>query len=312
MSITVYTHDRIDIAAGPLASATKLLWGGNALQTVNITRNTPRNPQQAIGYLGVVDYTRGIITSDVTLDTILVEGCAEPDIDPAGGSSSINKYAAQTIDLGSETYAMTSFSMAMAAGSPATMNFGWITNTLASYLAVKDQPAASDGTQFAVVLGDEGQGVDLVATWEGTAPSATTDLPVLDTNGNLTTVTDHGVPAGVQSLNIAGHINRDQVLDVRTSLPIAFITTYPVNITADMEVYQMPGTNPPTNPGASQWGKLRSLLVQQRLGATPKKYIKINGMTKITEGESVSVGRYLAYNVHFEGTDIFLPLPSIA
>jgi len=166
--MNVFTHDRIDLANGLLAN-TSLLWGQNALQTVNITRNTPRPQNQAVGYLGVVDYSRGVVTSDVTLDTILVEGCTACVNDPTQTAiSSINRYAGMSVSMTSELYALTSFAMALASGSPITANYGWITAGLASYLSTKPQPTLSDGTQFAVVVGDYHNGITLVATWSGT------------------------------------------------------------------------------------------------------------------------------------------------
>lgn len=313
---TIFTHERVDLAAGLLAIPT-LLWGGNALQTIQVTRNTPRNPQQAIGYLGVVDYTRGIVTSDVSLDTFLVEhnGGGEANL-LASANSAINKYAAQTITAGTESYALTSFALACAAGAPTTANYGWMTAGMASYLKTKAAPAVSNGDVFAMVLGDEGSGLALVAEWgdmdgdtDGDQGPTTSTIPVIHDDGTSGTVSDSGIPAGVQNVNIQGNINRDNVLDIRSSLPCAFITTYPVGITMDMEVYQLPGTtDPSTTPPA--WNYLKSLSIVSAADAT-KIYAKITGLAKQTETESIGVGRYLSYNVNFQGSEIWMPLKAL-
>jgi hypothetical protein len=312
---TIFTHERVDLATGLLAVPT-LLWGGNALQSIQITRNTPRNPQQAIGYLGVVDYTRGIVTSDVSLDTFLVEHNTDATL-LASAASAINKYAAQTITAGTESYALTSFALACAAGAPTTANYGWMTAGLASYLKTKAAPAVSDGNVFAMVLGDEGSGLSLVAEWgdmdeetDGNQTPSTSTIPVIHDDGTSGTVGDSGLPAGVQSVNIQGNINRDNVLDVRSSLPCAFITTYPVGITMDMEVYQLPGTtDPSTTPPA--WNFLKSLSIVSAADAT-KIYAKITGLAKQSETEAIGVGRYLSYNVNFQGSEIWMPLKSLS
>lgn len=310
--MNICTHDQIDLAAGLLGKTT-LLYGGNALQTISVTRNTPRNPNQAVGYLGIVDYNRGIATSDVSLDTILVESCSLVDMDATGDGkvSSLSRYANKQVDLLNEEYSMTSFAMALAAGSPVTANYGWITAGSASYLASKTQPASSDGTQFAVVMGDDEHGLVLVATWGGTAPTAGT-IPIIKADGTAGTVTDSGLPAGVQSINLAGNINRDNVLDVRSSRPIQFVTQYPLRITMDMEVYQLPGTTDP-NATAPRWNDLKALEIKSRenISSAQKTYAKITGLAKQTEGESVSVGRYLAYTVNFEGSELYFPITPI-
>ena len=300
--MNVYTHDRIDLLNGLLANTT-LLYGANALQTVNITRNTPKNPQSAVGYLGIVDYTRGVVTSDVTLDTILVE-----KTDPlklAAANSSVNVLGGTAVNLATEAYALTSTAMSFAAGTPATVNYGWITAGLASYLKTKAQPSVSDGTQFAMCIGDEGNGLLLIATWSGTAPTTST-VPTLDVNGNLTSVSDYGLPVGVQRVNMNANINRDQVLDMRSTRPATFVTTYPIDCAMDMEVYQLPGTTDPTVT-VPAWKQLTSLSVVSAADPT-KVYAKIAGLQKQTEGESIAVGRYLSYTVNFRGTDLQIPI----
>ena len=309
--MNVYTHDRVSLTGGLLAIST-LLWGGNALQTINVTRNTPKNPAQAIGYLGIVDYTRGVVTSDVMLDAILTEK-ASGDAQLASANSTAYKYAGQNVGLDTEQYAMTSFAMALAAGTPVTSNYGWITGGLASYLKPKAQPTASDGTQVAMVLGDEGHGLVLLATWSGSAPASST-VPVMSDAGVLGSVSDNGLPIGVQSLNLSANINRDQILDVRSTRPATFVTTYPVDVGMDMEVLQLPGAagaiaDPSTT--AAVWGQLTSLKIVAASDPTII-YANILGLQKQTEGESSSVGRYLAYTVHFRGTELWIPCGNVS
>jgi hypothetical protein len=321
MALKCFTHDRIDLAAGLLARPT-LLYGANALQSITITRNTPRQGQQAIGSLGIVDYTRGIVTSDVTLDAIVIEAGSlaaipvDPEVDP---SSAINKYAGVDVDLATEAYAMQAFSFGAQAGQPTTASYGWLTAGMASYLINKAQPAASDGTQVQVVLGDEGAGLSLVATWAGGHTAGTDTVAILDASGNPATTGDSGLPSGVQSVNVSGNINRDQILDVRSSRPQKFVTTYPVGMTLDLEVYSLPGTAAQLSAGTLPWSpsvlpawdKLTELAIVQRTTLT-NVYCKIKGLAKQTEGESVAVGRYLAYTVSFEGSEIFMPIAGIA
>ena len=309
MGVSIFTHDRISLIAGLMAN-TGLLYGSNALQTINVTRNTPKNAQSAVGFLGIVDYTNGIVTSDVTLDTILTEGSVA-----AAATSTPNLWGNQTVNLATESYALTSFAMAMAAGSPATANYGYITAGMASYLKTKAQPTASAGTDFQMVLGDEGHGLILVADWGttdgNTAPAWKSTIPTLAADGTLTSIGDYGLPASVQSLHLSASINRDHVLDLRSTRPCAFITTYPIDMSMDMEVYQLPGTIDATdtaNPFVTtpQWSALTALTIQANSGG--KVYSKAIGLVKQTEGDSVSVGRYLAYTVNFKCTDMWIPL----
>jgi len=322
-SINIYSHDRIDLTTGLMALITGL-YGNNALQTINVTRNTPRTPQQAVGYLGVVDYTRGAITSDLTLDTVLVETSVlttEVATAPATALSDLYRYAAQTVDFSTESYCMTSFAMACSTNSAATCNYGYLCGTLSSYLTVKAAPNPLNGTQYAFVLGDQGLGLDIVPVWTaGTTPTDNAaGLPIMNDNasGILTNADDDGIPAGVQSINMSGNINRDQVMDIRSTRPVGFITTYPLDITMDMEVYQMPqvyttppGPVPPTNPSASMWKNLTDISIVQRNNHA-NVYAHIIGLNKQSEGESVSVGRYLAYTVRFQGSDIFMPIAAM-
>ena len=99
------------------------------MQTVTIVRRTPVNPQQAIGYKGIVDYTSGVVTSDVTLDCILTENCT-----PAAESTSVYEHAETSMILGEESYVLTSCNLTFQAGNPATVNYGYITAGLATHL----------------------------------------------------------------------------------------------------------------------------------------------------------------------------------
>jgi len=319
----IYTHDRVDLTAGLMGNAT-LLYGGNALQTVNITRNTPKGVQSAIGYLGCVDYTHGVVTSDVTLDTILIEGCTAPATGPsdANPSSTINKWGQQTIDLATEKYYLTSFAMALAAGTPATCNYGWITAGLASYLKTKVSPTSGTyygtGSNVQMVLGDESNGLILLAAWAAPVAGAgqvdmstgtyNSTIPTLDANGNLTSVSDYGLPVGVQSVHLSSSLNRDNVLDIRSTRPAAFITSYPIDMSMEMEVYQLPGTSDASTQKPA-WNQLTSLTVMAANGG--KVYAKALTPQKLTEGESSAVGRYIAYTVNFRVTDLWVPVGAV-
>jgi hypothetical protein len=239
----IFTHDRIKTVTSGVLSKPGLLWGLNALQNISIGRHTPLNPQQAVGYLGIVDYTSGVVTSDVTLDCVLVEGCNPVDTSGSKNTSAY-RYAATNVDIANESYVLTSAAVQFTAGSPATFNVGYLTNGLASYLDIQAQPDPETGeeSRYAVVMGDDGSGIILVPTWKNVAstPFAGGTIPIITAAGARGTVTDGGIPAGVQQLGFNSSINRDQILDFRTSQPCAFVTTYPVEITANMELYELP------------------------------------------------------------------------
>lgn len=333
----IFTHDQIDTSGGILSKVNTTLaagnmWGGNALQSISISRNTPKDPQQAVGYLGIVDYTSGTIASDCQLDSILVEDC-----DPAAAGSSVYQYAAKELDpTQGETYVATSFGVGLSAGSPGTFGVGLLTAGLASYLAVQARPSVETGEEssYAVVMGDDGSGISLVATWDGSAPEAAT-VPILTAAGALGTLADSSLPAGVQSINFNATINRDQILDVRTASPVQYVTTYPIDINVDLDVLQAPyyGTNFPggagyqpdrevASPFGSAWDNLIDLSVvatnlgkhPSGAGATPaangKQYVKAIGLEKVSESEAVSVGQYLRYNVSFLAADLQVPMPA--
>ena len=332
----LFTHDRIKTTTGVLDPAHKALYGGNALQSITVGRHTPRNPIQAVGFLGIVDYVSGQITSDVQLDCVIVEGCAKVD-DTTAKTTSVYRYAAVPIVAGTEQYVLTSAAIAFPAGSPATFNLGYMSPTIASYLDLQAQPNPSTGEEsdFCVIMGDDGSGIELVPTWWDTTtanvPTAGT-IPIINAAGAQSTTTDRGIPAGITSFNMSSTINHDNVLDVRTSQPIQFVTTYPVDISADLEVYKLPvsaGNVTANNyPGGSAYNpatfqhalkNLKSLSVQALAlakhitgGATAATagdvYAKVIGLRQVDESEAVSVGRYLAYTVRFTAADLLLPL----
>ena len=334
----IFTHDRISLSSGLLNKLTtgRHLWGNNALQNVTIGRNTPKEVQQAIGHLGIVDYVSGTITSDVQLDTVLVEAC-----DKAVPGSSVYKYGNVPLAPGSESYVATAFNLGFTAGSPATFGVQLLTSGLASYLDVEDQPTPETGEEssFAVVMGDDGSGCIVVATWDGATP-VTGTVSVIDKNNNLDSqiVSDNGLPAGIQSLNFSANINRDQILDIRSASPVQYTTSYPIDITVDMEVYQPPhyGTNTPGganyNPDREDtatpvfggaWDKLRNISVQALAldkhptgtNLTPptagEAYVNAIGLTKQSETETAAVGRSLMYNVSFTAADLEVPMPDL-
>src|SRR5690348_8108580 len=116
--MNILTHDRIKTDSGVLTASKGILWGGNALQSITIGRHSPVNKIQAVGFLGIVDYTSGVITSDAQLDTILTEGCSKADT--TNLLNSIYKYAGQQTATGSESYCLTSVGVAFPVNSPAT------------------------------------------------------------------------------------------------------------------------------------------------------------------------------------------------
>lgn len=324
--MATFTHDRINLSGGVLAQP-GVLWGNNALQNISITRRTPHNPIQAVGHLGIVDYTSGVVISDLTLDTILVEGCDKADT--TGKTNSVYAYAALNVVLGTETYVLTSFAASFTAGQPATANYGFLTPTLASYLDIQAAPTLETGEEssYAVVLGDDGSGIDLVATWKAGFAGLSSTIPVIDNTGALATIADNQLPAGVQSLNVNATINRNNVLDVRTAQPVQFVTTYPVEMTVDMNVFAAPSLVAAGDPAyKAQWDQLVDLAVTSRgvaggvkhLAGTPSgylsssgdTYIKVIGLKKNSEGDSVSVGQYLQYTVQFIAADVLMPLPA--
>jgi hypothetical protein len=331
--MAVITHEQIKTESltantdGVLSMA-GILWGKNALQNITITRNSPKDPQQAIGHLGIVDYTTGVVTSEVTLDCILVESCdkADPSTDK---KNSIYRYAAQAIAAdGSESYVLTSFAMSLAAGAPATVNFGYMTPTIASRLTTQAQPSTveqGEESSYAVVMGDDGSGLILVPTWDAAFTPDATHVPYIDKNGALQSgssgIDGHGLPAGVQRLNFNGTINRDHVLDMRTAQPVQFVTTYPLDMRCDMDIFNLPTASAATP--ANLWDMLQGIAIQalnldkHRTGFTDiassgDNYLRAIGFRKVSDTESVSVGQYLTYSVNFIVADLVMPLPQIS
>ena len=343
--MSILTHDRIKIngaTKGPFAPAKGLLWGQNAIQSITIGRHTPKTPYQAVGLLGIVDYGSGAITSDVAIETFLAEGCDKADT--VGKLNSIYRYAKQSVTLGVESYVLTGFNIAMQAGQTITVGYNWITSSFASYLEVQDQPTEvgiGEESNFAIVMGDDGSGIKLLATWD-TVTARSGFVPILDANGVLQAAQlgDEGVPAGAQTCNFSGTINRDQVLDIRTAQPVQFVTTYPLDITAELRVFELAVKDGALRPGEPSydpddannkpiWDKLQDIaLVATALakhrssypgGWTPPDtaaaddvYVKAIGLTKIDESQAVSVGQYLSFTANFRVSDLILPLPQIA
>jgi hypothetical protein len=325
----IFTHDRIKLTTGALAPSKGILWGGNALQSITIGRHTPRNPQQAIGYLGIVDYTSGTITSDATLDTILVEASSKA----AAVGNSVYKYAGQNITVGSESYVLTSAAVNFSANAAATASFGWLTSGMASYLDIQAQPTPGTGEEsnFAVVMGDDGDGIKLVPAWYGTPVMATDTIPVIDATGATVTQTSE-IPAGVQSLGFQSTINRDQILDIRSTSPVQFVTTYPIDIGLDLECYCLPLLAADKPQGDALYDPetfrhmfkdLKDLEVQstnlQKHVATGaivpnvgnEVYVKAIGLRQTDESEAVQVGRYLQFTLQFTVADLRIPLPAV-
>lgn len=275
--MAVYPHHRIDITSGILTGGTYVNdgsdvdWGGNALQTVTVAIHTPRDPQQAVGYRGVVDYTDGIKTSDITLDCILVESCTEAT---TGGApdSSVYQYAECQ-----EGYVLTSCNVGFTAGAPATVSYGYQASGAAESISTKVSGAVQTGDTFAVILGD--------------------------TTGNEGVVLAPVHPSGVQSLTFAATINRDNVLDVRSAQPIVFITTYPIDITVDIESYESVTQNTTfsVSTGSLQGG-----------ANADKLLVQADGLVRVDRTQSVNVGGYLTYTQSFTATNMYIPMTAIS
>lgn len=294
-------------------------WGRNALQTVTITRRTPFNPQQAIGYKGIVDYTSSPITSDVTLDCILVEGCIS-----AFGNSVYN-FAENEVVVGEESYVLTSCALNFQAGNPATVNYGYITAGNASELDSSLNPkvlTAGEEARFAVVMGEDGSGIYIAAT----------------------DASDSGfvIPAGVQTIGFNATLNRNQILDVRSSEPVQFITTYPLDLSMNLEMLQKIATGNlkerivkldalriyagasteaqglatvAKGHKSSNTGDYPEAPSTSRTGVIApddKLYVAATGLMKTEDSESVNVGGNLTYTYQFTAADIEIPLATIS
>lgn len=289
MGNIVKLHHNIALNSGVM-NAQGVAWGHNALQTITIARHTPFNPQQAVGYKGIVDYTSSPVTSDLTLDCILTEGS-----DIASSNSSVYKHAETEVTIGAESYVLTSCNINFQAGNPATVNYGYITAGLASELIATANPAIlKDGEEaaFAVVMGEDGQGVNLVAT----GPTG-------------------GIPAGAQTVGFTCSLNRNQILDVRSSSPVQFVTTYPLDLSMNLELLQkIDGkilTGLTVEPGASSAG-----LTTTPYGNVPRAntsygctcFVIATGLKLTESGENISVGGNLTYTYNYTAADICIPL----
>lgn len=298
MAKIVTLHHNIDIENGVLIKP-GVVWGNNALQTITIARHTPFNPQQAVGYKGIVDYTSSPVTSDLTLDCILTE-----QSDTAAEATSVYKHADLEVKVGSESYVLTSCNINFQAGNPATVNYGYITAGLASELAKLAEGAetmltAGEEAQFAVVMGEDGKGVNIVA---------------LDHND-----AEFIIPAGAQTIGFTASMNRNQILDVRSSSPVQFVTTYPLDLSVNLELLQnITGTNLGSielKPEASTIGLVTTASGNRAAGTgvsgnngTCTSFVKATGMKMTESGESVNVGGNLTYTYNFTAADILLPL----
>ncbi|MGQ4893439.1 MAG: hypothetical protein ACP6IQ_02300 [Candidatus Njordarchaeia archaeon] len=315
----VFQQHDVDFNAGimtklPQSTAAEDAWGRNALQTITIARRYPRNPQQAIGYRGIVDYTTGQQTSEVTLDCILTEQ-TQPAVEGTGASgTSIYRFAENQMTVGTESYVLTSCNIGFTAGNPATVSYGYITAGEASALErIATAPdVLKDGEEayFAVVMGDDGSGIELMAK---------------DNSGTWVSGSSHIIlPSGVQSLTFNSTINKDNIMDVRAAQPIQFVTTYPIDITVSVETFDK-------STGSDGWdaGSLQTLGVKlaglnnhaDRSSYTaPSRTPGVNfpastaylvlsmGLVKTDESETLNVGGYLTYTYNYTAADLAIPL----
>lgn len=319
MAKIVRLHHNIDLTKGVM-SKPGVAWGNNALQTITIARHTPFNPQQAVGYKGIVDYTSSPVTSDLTLDCILTENSVA-----ASAETSVYNHADLEVLVGEESYVLTSCNINFQAGNPATVNYGYITAGLAEALLATANPSVlKDGEEaaFAVVMGEDGQGVNLVG---------------LNKAGQVFVL-----PAGIQTLGFTASMNRNQILDVRSSSPIQFVTTYPLDLSMNLEMLQscgykdadgaVIGTGTDTATGRQALAKqLNDVTVScgasaaanglettpagnrnPAKGGTPDtkgiQLVKASGLMLTEEGESVNVGGNLTFTYNYTAADIEIPL----
>jgi hypothetical protein len=299
----IFSHHEADLATGILAASNDMannMWGNNALQTVTIARNFPRDPQQAIGYRGIVDYTSAVQTTDFTLDCILTEQ-SDAAVNGATSGTSVYRFADDEVILGTEHYVLTSCNLTFTAGSPATVSYGYITAGAGSSLAELATPpdVLIDGEEaaFAVVMGDDGSGIVLT-----------------DGAGVAGTI----LPSGVQSLNFSSTINKDNILDVRAAQPIQFITTYPIDVTADIETYDPTGAGALSGlgvrlaQGTAHANRSTYTLPSRTPGSNFASLDKIlctcNGLIKVSENESLNVGGYVTYSFNYTASDLAIPL----
>lgn len=297
MAKIVKLHHNIDLTKEIME---KLMWGGNALQTVSITRRTPFNPQQAVGFKGIVDYATSPVTSEVTLDTILTENCND-----ATGNS-VYDFAENEVKVGQESYVLTSCNVNFQAGNPATVNYGYITAGLASHFDTTLNPTLltkGEVAAFAVVLGEDGSGVNVIS---------------IKDNGDEDSSNSTALPAGIQTLGFSSSLNRNQILDVRKSSPVQFVTTYPLDISMNIEALQMvnaaglfgvkvlPGYASIVNASKALGSK--SFDESSLSGSLAALYCKATGLKNTENGESINVGGNLTYTYQFTAADLEIPL----
>lgn len=302
--MNILQHDMIDKTKGALKLAP---WGGNALQTINITRNTPRTPNQAVGYRGVVDFSSGQVTTDLALDCILTE-----QTDTAAAGTSVYLHGAKVLTLADDVYYLTSCSVGFQAGSAATVKYGYITAGFGSGLiALSAAPTPLlDGEEaaFAVVMGSDGRGLEIVNKDQAIA------------NG-IVLEADSILPSGVQSMSYSATINKDHILDVRSSNAIQFLTTYPIDSTVNMEVFADEASVVTVRALKSVGVRLGQgadflresspgvdYITVMTAGAKGKVLVMATGLAKTQEGESVSVGGKLTHTFNFSAADLWLPL----
>jgi hypothetical protein len=206
------------------------------------------------------------------------------------------------------------------------VNYGYITAGLADALLANANPnvlTAGEEAAFAIVMGEDGQGIYLL----GAKADGTT----------------FKIPAGVQTLGFTASLNRNQILDVRSSSPIQFVTTYPLDLSVNLEVLQSMGYKDPygdligedvvngnttvkkslikqlnditVSCGASieEYGLLTKPTgnVENAAGApdkTGKQLVKASGLMLTEEGESVNVGGNLTFTYNLTAADIEIPL----
>lgn len=299
------------------------LWGRNALQTITIARHFPRNPQQAIGFRGIVDYTSGQRTTDLTLDTILTEDTEEAVEGATGLGTSVYRHAENQMNVGHEQYVLTSCNVGFTAGNPATASYGYIT---AGEGAAMEAVAGAveilkDGEEayFAVVLGDDGSGIRLLTK----------------SAGAWTTNSEVVLPSGVQNVTFNSTINKNNILDVRSAQPVYFVTTYPINIAVNLETYDKSSTDGGFNAsGLTNLGVCLAGLgnhadrsnyddpSRNTPGADPdvnadplanypastRKLVLATGLVKTEDSERMNVGGFMTYTYAFTAADIAIPL----
>ena len=164
-------------------------------------------------------------------------------------------------------------------------------------------------------MGEDGSGITLIALKGGTA---------------------YVIPAGTQNLSFNSSLNRNQILDVRSSAPIQFITTYPLDITMSMESLQSLGATMPesievkagasttaiglettplghvsdgTNANDDGVSQPSDRSKSRRRPCWRKRYmLKQVGLKKTEENESVNVGGNLTFTYSFNVADLQIPL----